>query len=132
MSWIKSPSKYAQRMARLSCRIFGEYYKPPMPKEIALDPDKQSAEKWEANHYQNMAAIETHSKLPIDIDPDRNPNYYPPHPQIRHLMWVLREHGLYRNEHLDFIEEMKRIRILRGKKPRTLGGMSGKRAALKK
>lgn len=36
-----------------------------------------------------------------------------------------------RDEHLDFMEEMKRLRILRGKRYRVLGGMSGKRAQLR-
>lgn len=32
-------------------------------------------------------------------------------------MLRLREYGLYRDEHMDFNEEMKRLRLLRGKGP---------------
>lgn len=43
--------------------------------------------------------------------------YYPPHHDWSVLMFRLRMHGLYRDEHLDFKDEMKRINILRGKSP---------------
>lgn len=42
-------------------------------------------------------------------------NYYPPHDQWSHLMYRLRHYGLFRDEHEDFREEMKRLRVLRGK-----------------
>ncbi|RWS24168.1 28S ribosomal protein S33-like protein, partial [Leptotrombidium deliense] len=133
MAAFKNVSKYAQRMTRLSCKIFGEYYKPPMPKDIFVEPNIETQIRWESEHYQNVASINRLSLKPFDFNEDKNHLYYPPHPQLRTLMYTLREHGLYRfNEHLDFVEEMKRIRLLRGKKPRVKGGMTGKRAALKK
>lgn len=44
-------------------------------------------------------------------------NYYPRHIEMGQLMLRLREYGLYRDEHQDFIEEMNRLRALRGKGP---------------
>ena len=41
--------------------------------------------------------------------------YYPAHDEVAALMDKLRDYGLYRNEHLDFKEEMDRIRRLKGK-----------------
>lgn len=78
-----------------------------------------------------MGQIDRLSALPWDIDGERNMNRYPPHPQIRELVHVLRKHGLFRDEHMDFNEEMKRLRILRGKRYRVKGGMSGKRAQIR-
>lgn len=43
--------------------------------------------------------------------------YYPRHPELGALMKLLREYGLYRDEHEDFKEEMVRLRALRGKTP---------------
>ena len=36
-----------------------------------------------------------------------------------------------RDEHMDFVDEMKRLRQLRGKVYRKLGGKSGKRSVLR-
>jgi len=41
--------------------------------------------------------------------------YYPAHDEIHELMTRLRQYGLYRNEHLDFKEEMQKIRVMKGK-----------------
>lgn len=79
----------------------------------------------------NRRLVERAAQLPADLNPQMNPDYYPPHPQIRELVYILRQYGLFRDEHMDFNEEMKRLKTLRGKKYRTLGGMTGKRAALK-
>ncbi|CDW57337.1 28S ribosomal protein S33, mitochondrial [Trichuris trichiura] len=57
-------------------------------------------------------------------------NYYPPHPMFHALTQMLRFHGLYRDEHQDFMDEFKRIDILRGKGPPKPG--EGKRAKLRK
>ena len=35
--------------------------------------------------------------------------------ETNELMRVLRDYGLYRDEHKDFCEEMQRLRVLRGK-----------------
>jgi len=41
--------------------------------------------------------------------------YYPPTPMLLHMTNVLRLHGLFRDEHMDFREEMWRVQALRGK-----------------
>ena len=41
--------------------------------------------------------------------------YYPAVEEANELMRVLRDYGLYRDEHKDFCEEMQRLRLLRGK-----------------
>ena len=41
--------------------------------------------------------------------------YYPGLEETNELMRLLRHYGLYRDEHLDFCEEMQRLRALRGK-----------------
>lgn len=43
--------------------------------------------------------------------------WYPRHIETYVLMKKLREYGLFRDEHEDFKEEMKRLRRLRGKGP---------------
>lgn len=131
MSWYKLPSTYAQKMSRLSCKIFGEYYTPPPPKALMTTSDPRNYVVFMGPHKQNGSEIIKNSRLPFDIDPGKNFNYYPPHPQIRELMFVLRQHGLYRDEHLDFNNEMKRLRLLRGKTYRIKGGGGGKRSKLK-
>lgn len=42
-------------------------------------------------------------------------NYYPRHVETGLLIRQLRQYGLFRDEHQDFIDEMKRLRALRGK-----------------
>lgn len=131
MSWYKLPSAYAQKMSRLSCKIFGDYYTPPPPKPIMTVVNTANYQVFMAPHIQNRALIHRNASLPIDLDRSRNFNYYPAHPQIRSLMHTLRLHGLYRDEHMDFVQEMKRLRLLRGKKFRVKGGGGGKRSKLK-
>ena len=41
--------------------------------------------------------------------------YYPAVEETNELMRVLRDYGLFRDEHKDFCEEMQRLRVLRGK-----------------
>merc|ERR1712024_326327 len=41
--------------------------------------------------------------------------YYPAVEETNELMRVLRDYGLFRDEHKDFCEEMQRLRELRGK-----------------
>lgn len=42
-------------------------------------------------------------------------DYYPRHEETYWLMRHLRDYGLFRDEHQDFNDEMKRLRALRGK-----------------
>ena len=94
----KPISKYAIRMMKLSGRIFGEYKRPPIPREItrAVMLDNKQRSKWESYHYQNESTINKSAMLPPDLDVMRTPNYYPAHPQLKDLMTSLREYGLYR------------------------------------
>lgn len=93
----KVPSLYSQKMKRLSCKIFGEYYYPPMPKEVAASNDIIRKKFWAAAHEQNEAVIRRQAQLPADLNTCWTMKYYPPHPQIRNLMYSLRQHGLYRS-----------------------------------
>ncbi|CAG2165301.1 unnamed protein product [Oppiella nova] len=111
-------SKYSQRMARLSQKIFGQYRRPPMPPDIQRHRTRAvyARHAFAALHHRNEAVIDRMSSLPLDLDCQRNPLYYPPHPQVYVLINRLREMGLFRDEHLDFKEEMVRQKILRGKR----------------
>lgn len=130
--WYKLPSAYSQRISRLSSKIFGLFYQPPMPVEVQNHGnDMKAFNLWNNLQVHNRRVVERMAQKPADLNTYCNPNYYPPHPQIRELVYILRQYGLYRDEHMDFVEEMKRLRVLRGKIYRTRGGMTGKRAQLK-
>lgn len=58
------------------------------------------------------------------------PEYYPPIDKFSSILHKLRYHGLYRDEHLDFTYEIKRLRKERGKGPPAKG--EGKRAKNRK
>ncbi|KAG2468828.1 28S ribosomal protein S33, mitochondrial [Polypterus senegalus] len=102
-------SNYALRMARLSARIFGE---------VARPTDKQS-----------MKVVELFKEQPLALKKEVY-DWYPDHNVYYALTQKLRFMGLYRDEHEDFKEEMKRMRKLRGKGPPKKG--EGKRATKKK
>jgi len=102
-------SNYAKRMARLGARIFGE---------VARPTDNRS-----------MRVVKLFSAKPLDKSPEITV-YYPQHNKLSYLMFQLRRLGLYRDEHADFAEEMKRLRALRGKVKPKKG--EGKRATKKK
>lgn len=55
-------------------------------------------------------------------------NWYPRHVETNKLTMELRNLGLFRDEHMDWTDEMKRLRYLRGKIPPKRG--EGKRAKL--
>lgn len=97
----KVDTKYAKRMQRLSNRIFGEVVRPtPKP---------------------SMRVVALFSKKPVEQLDHLTDAYYPDHPTAYHLMSLLRDLGLYRDEHKDFQEEMERMRVLRGKGFRKYG-----------
>ncbi|XP_043264607.1 28S ribosomal protein S33, mitochondrial [Colletes gigas] len=87
-------TKYATRMNHLSNRIFGEVTR--------------------STNSKSMKVVKLFSALPLHKDPNII-NYYPRHKEIDTLMDHLRNYGLFRNEHKDFIEEKQRLRELRGK-----------------
>ncbi|KAG8192907.1 hypothetical protein JTE90_025616 [Oedothorax gibbosus] len=106
MPFTPNMSNYAYRMARLSARIFGEVPRPTTSK--------------------SMKVVSFMSQRPRDLDPEVV-NLYPPHVEYGKLIETLRDHGLFRDEHLDFKEEMVRQRILRGKiKPKKGEGKRAK------
>ena len=102
----KNTTEYARRMNRLSSRIFGE-----------VVPT--------ATSHKSLKAVQLLSELPRYKDPQLV-DYYPRFRETYYLMLHLRELGLYRDEHWDFSDEMKRLRRLRGKGPPPKG--QGKRA----
>ncbi|XP_037089952.1 28S ribosomal protein S33, mitochondrial-like isoform X2 [Pollicipes pollicipes] len=101
----KNATEYARRMNRLSCRIFGEVARPTT--------------------QTSMRVVKLLSERPKYKDPEYV-DYYPRFKETYYLMIRLRALGLYRDEHQDFNDEMKRLRKLRGKGPPPKG--QGKRA----
>ncbi|XP_034983567.1 small ribosomal subunit protein mS33 [Zootoca vivipara] len=102
-------SYYALRMAHLSARIFGE---------VARPTDSSS-----------MKVVKLLSEQPYAKRKEVY-DWYPPHHTYHNLMTKLRFYGLYRDEHEDFKDEMKRLKKLRGKGRPVKG--EGKRALKKK
>lgn len=102
-------SNYAFRMTCLSARIFGEVVRPT---------DRKS-----------MKVVKLFSEQPLAKRKEVY-DWYPPHHIYNPLMRNLRFLGLFRDEHEDFKEEMRRLRQLRGKGPPKKG--EGKRAMKKK
>ncbi|XP_035677501.1 28S ribosomal protein S33, mitochondrial-like [Branchiostoma floridae] len=102
-------SNYARRMARLSAQIFGE---------VTRNTDKKS-----------MRVVKMFSEKPIWLKREIV-DYYPNHDILVKMMADLRKIGLYRDEHQDFKEEMRRLRALRGKVKPKKG--EGKRASKRK
>ncbi|XP_063786669.1 small ribosomal subunit protein mS33 isoform X2 [Pseudophryne corroboree] len=106
---MSSLSAYAIRMSRLSARIFGEVVKP--------------------TDTRSMKVVKLFGEQPLAKRKGVY-DWYPPHNIYGPLMRNLRLLGLYRDEHEDFKDEMKRLRRLRGKGPPKKG--EGKRAMKKK
>ncbi|XP_001178630.3 28S ribosomal protein S33, mitochondrial [Strongylocentrotus purpuratus] len=102
-------SNYARRMARLGARIFGDVYKPTSSK--------------------SMKVVEMMREEPREMR-KHIVDYYPPHMEAFKLMGYLRYIGLYRDEHADFRDEMKRVQKMKGKAPPKKG--EGKRAMKRK
>uniref|UniRef100_T1JPD9 Small ribosomal subunit protein mS33 n=1 Tax=Strigamia maritima TaxID=126957 RepID=T1JPD9_STRMM len=92
---INNNTNYAKRMARLSARIFGEVVRP--------------------TDGSSMRVVKRFAAKPVDKRTEVI-KYYPPHPTINALVKELRLLGLYRDEHMDFKEEMARVKTLRGKR----------------
>lgn len=105
---IKVGTTYARRMQFLSNRIFGEVARP--------------------TNSKSMKVVTMFSERPVQLRQEIV-EYYPRHVETHRLMRTLRQYGLFRDEHEDFREEMKRLRALRGKVPPKKG--EGKRAQKK-
>lgn len=93
---VNAGTEYSRRMKHLSNRIFGEVTRPTTS--------------------QSMKVVQMFSEEPLYLQNDVI-NYYPRHVEMGKIMMNLREYGLYRDEHADFREEIKRLRALRGKGP---------------
>ena len=91
----KAPSEYNAKMKLLSASIFGELKRPMETKN-----DKKLVYSLTGRPLQDRSWIV---------------KYYPAHEETGELLKDLRAHGLYRDEHQDFVEEMERMRKLRGK-----------------
>lgn len=102
-------SNYALRMARLSARIFGD---------VSRQTDSRS-----------MKVVELFKEPPLAQRKEVY-DWYPPHKIYYSMTQRLRYMGLFRDEHQDFKEEMRRMRKLRGKGRPNKG--EGKRATKKK
>ncbi|KAJ8249569.1 hypothetical protein COCON_G00227850 [Conger conger] len=102
-------SNYGMRMARLSARIFGE---------VARPTDTKS-----------MKVVRIFEETPLAKRKEVY-DWYPLHKVYFALTQKLRYMGLFRDEHEDFKDEMRRLRRLRGKGPPKKG--EGKRAAKRK
>lgn len=102
---INLGTQYARRMNYLSNRIFGEVARP--------------------TNNKSMRVVKLFSEKPMHLREDIV-NYYPRHVETHVLMKNLRLYGLFRDEHADFRQEMKRLRALRGKAAPKKG--EGKRA----
>jgi len=103
---MKSKTEYATKMNRLSNQIFGEVRRPTTKSSLRV--------------------VDRFSQEPME---QREPwvVYYPAHDETHELMRILRDYGLYRDEHKDFEEEMERLRTLRGKNRVRSGWKDGKR-----
>lgn len=88
-------TNYAKRMKILSNRIFGEV---PIPR------DEKTMRR----------IVGRFSVLPAYKNPEFI-RYYPRHIETGLLIRNLRSYGLFRDEHADFNDEMRRLRELRGK-----------------
>ncbi|XP_029016647.1 28S ribosomal protein S33, mitochondrial [Betta splendens] len=102
-------SSYAARIARLSAQIFGE---------VVCPTDSRS-----------MRVVKLFQEPPLAKQKEVY-GWYPQHKIYYAMTQKLRFMGLFRDEHEDFKEEMRRLRELRGKGIPKKG--EGKRAGKKK
>jgi small subunit ribosomal protein S33 len=77
-----------------------------------------------------MKIVRIFAKEPYEQDDWRSVGYFPNQPMFHYLTKLLRLHGVYRDEHIDFREEQDRLKVLRGKVVRPVIG-EGKRAKLR-
>ncbi|XP_039648318.1 28S ribosomal protein S33, mitochondrial isoform X1 [Perca fluviatilis] len=102
-------SSYAVRMARLSAQIFGGVVRP--------------------TDSRSMKVVQLFQEPPMAQRKEVY-DWYPQHKIYYSMTQKLRFMGLFRDEHEDFKEEMRRLRKLRGKGKPKKG--EGKRAGKKK
>ena len=91
---VQNGTDYANRMRRLSNRIFGEIVR--------------------TTNATSMRVPKLFAAYPVEKN-ELIVQYYPRHVEMGILMKKLRFYGLFRDEHLDFKDEMDRLRRIRGK-----------------
>lgn len=96
MRYHREPDLYTERMKRLSCKIFHEYYEKPMSESMARSSDQNLKCNFLEKDAYRRNLITRFSQIPFDLDDSKNPNYYTHNPQIRELTFKLREYGLFR------------------------------------
>lgn len=96
MRYHREPDLYKERMKRLSCKIFNEYYEKPMSESLARSSDQNLKCKFLDKDAYRRNLISRFSSIPFDLDNSKNPNYYTHNPQVRELTFRLREYGLLR------------------------------------
>jgi len=120
---ILTTSKYSQRMRKLSCKIFNDFYMPELPKrDYEYGIGHQPVARWLTKWHKECSIFNWVQKVPTDLDHNYGHKYYPAHPQIRALTHILRQYGLFRDEHRDFNEAMKARAISKGKQFRERRG----------
>lgn len=128
-SLIKLPTQYAKRMQYLSNRIFGEVGELTKLKfNFHIFNDIWVFFLARPSTSKGMKVVKLLEAEPYNKR-DYIINWYPRHVETNKLTMELRNLGLFRDEHMDWVEEMKRLRYLRGKIPPKRG--EGKRAKLK-
>lgn len=126
---IKLGTQYARRMNYLSNRIFGEVARTTNEKSMKVCLSTIILNAFSILEYTfDFQVVRMFAEEPIHKR-DYVVNWYPRHVETHLLMKNLRDYGLFRDEHQDFKEEMKRLRKLRGKAPPKKG--EGKRASKK-
>ncbi|KAH8359047.1 hypothetical protein KR093_004078 [Drosophila rubida] len=125
---IKLGTQYARRMNYLSNRIFGEVARTTNDKSMKVGCTIPKLNLTIILIRLYLQVVRMFSEEPIQKR-DYVVNWYPRHVETHLLMKNLRDYGLFRDEHQDFKEEMKRLRKLRGKAAPKKG--EGKRASKK-
>jgi small subunit ribosomal protein S33 len=123
---IKLQTPYAKRMQFLSNRIFGEIGELQL-RSVKIENFKHFFSARPTN-IKSTKVARMYAEQPREKK-DWVGNWYPRHVETFYLMQNLRSLGLYRDEHQDWKEEMRRMRFLRGKRPFVKG--QGKRASKK-
>lgn len=100
---MSSAGNYARKLARLRSRIFGEVVRDTSAQEYKV--------------------VTRFSEKPVYKD---LPQWYPPIDKFNTLLHKLRNLGLYRDEHLDFADNMRAHRRTKGTGPPRKG--EGKRS----
>ncbi|EFO28400.1 28S ribosomal protein S33 [Loa loa] len=92
---INCKTEYGRHMHDLSRRIFTE-------------PQRTTASK-------NLKVVRIMSEEPLEQQSFKTIDYYPNQPMFHYLTKMLRFHGLYFDEHVEWREVQNRLKLARGK-----------------